>query len=89
MPNHLLIYGLDGVELVCKPRYGSANSVRTLTGQTGLFSNTPEAALGIWNMVITDYTRRQLSISYDKLVAISAYARTVHSAIGGRYVAGL
>jgi hypothetical protein len=42
-----------------------------------------------WYQTVTDYSRRQLSVSDDKLLAIAGIAAEVSRVTGARYVAGL
>jgi hypothetical protein len=43
----------------------------------------------IWSFIVQDYTRRRLTVSRDKLVAISGVARILVPVYGTDYVAGL
>ena len=42
-----------------------------------------------WSAIIEDYTRRALTFSKDKLVAIAGLARRAHETLNGEYLAGL
>lgn len=48
-----------------------------------------EEALWRWNALIEDYSKRSLTKSEDKLVAVSGLAKIFQQGIGGEYIAGL
>jgi hypothetical protein len=49
----------------------------------------PQAIYKTWNDAVRDYTSRSMSVSNDKLPAISAIARELQRCSGDRYLAGL
>ncbi|KAI3319855.1 heterokaryon incompatibility protein-domain-containing protein [Xylariaceae sp. AK1471] len=48
-----------------------------------------ETTLQWYNLISSDYSKRQLSFAQDKLAAISGLARLVARSTGSRYIAGL
>jgi hypothetical protein len=52
-------------------------------------STTRKKGIYIWHTVLLTYGSCSLTFASDKLIAISALARTVHPLLGSRYIAGL
>lgn len=94
LSNHLLVYSEAGVELTCKHMFSSPPATCALAMSSRLMNATNTqcfslAPLSIWHEILQAYTYRQMKVSGDKFIAISALARIISPEIGGKYVAGL
>jgi hypothetical protein len=101
LPPRTLYFGRDQIAWECR----QGNSYETLPDmfKEGGFRMSPKHFFAIlkasplddtrnvwsWFAIVEDYTRRKLTLSRDKLVAISGLARQLVSVYGTDYVAGL
>jgi hypothetical protein len=65
-------------------------------GQLGIASGSPLSTasrlpypLEVWLQIVEIYSRGNVTLPKDKLIAISGLAKTLHRSIGGRYYAGV
>lgn len=68
---------------------GSKNVRVNLVASIDRLSKTPYGVLGIWQAILTIYSRCDLTEGKDKLPAISAVAAVLSKSIGSKYIAGL